>query len=123
MKDNVISKLLKVILKWDIFRRSYTISSTVMNKTAAYDYCEARGLGLAMWSNAESYDDIYFLGTVMGNNPDTNINSNDLDTALNNENKESCDTNQNQSCDGKLIWRQTKNGPCKMFQAYAGHKR
>ena len=106
-----------------MFHRSYMISSTVMNKTAAYDYCEARGLGLAMWSNAELYEDIHFLGTMMGNHNDTNINSNALDTALINENKESCNTNQDQSCDGKLIWRQTKNGPCKMFQAYAGHKR
>ena len=97
------------------WHRSYEVSSMAMNKSEAYDFCEAQGLGLAIWDNAESYEDMKYLGKMLHNL----YNTVSHDTSLDNENKEVCNTNLNQSCDGKLIWRQTKNGPCQMFQANA----
>ena len=113
-------KLLCKIKFQNVFcHRPYTVSDMSMYKNVGYDFCEAKGLGLALWSDHESYEDMKYLGILMYNH--SGITS--FDTALNNENQQSCDTNLNQSCDGKLIWRQTKNGPCEIFQAHAGHQR
>ena len=68
-----------------------------------------------MWNTAELYEDIKYLATT--------VKQENLFTALINENKETCDTATPQpkdDCDGKLVWRQTKDGPCEHFNAPPG---
>ena len=78
----------------------------------AYAWCESRGLGLAMWNSAESYEDVSFI---------THSEHEDFYTALNNENGEDCETKHNQQdCDGELVWRQTQNGHSCSFHADQG---
>ena len=75
--------------------------------------CENLGLGLAMWDTAQSYEDIKYLATV-------SLQS-DLWTALTNEDDENC--NDKDSCDNKLLWRQTLSGPGEYFQANSAYNR
>ena len=45
-------------------------------------------------------------------------------TALNNEEDRKCHKKRDKGlddCDGKLIWRQNKDGPCELFETDAGH--
>ena len=85
--------------------RPYTVSTTLKTYCEAYDFCESKGLGLAIWDTAELYEDIKYLAGALNNH---------IYTALNNGNGQECDDKA--SCSGKLLWRQEKNGPCRVFQ-------
>ena len=80
----------------------------------AYNYCNDLGLGLAVWKGVEAAADIEYLTTTFGESY----------TALNNENDVECHKKKDSDlddCDGELIWRQNKDGPCELFEADAGH--
>ena len=88
-------------------------TSGCSNAATAHSYCEGLGLGLAMWDTAQSYEDIKYLATV-------SLQS-DLWTALTNEDDKNC--NDKDSCDNKLLWRQTQGGPGEYFQANSAYNR
>ena len=83
------------------------------NSVTAHSYCEGLGLGLAMWDTAQSYEDIKYLATV--------ALQADFWTALTNEDDENC--NDKDSCDNKLLWRQTLGGTGEYFQANSAFNR
>ena len=97
--------------------RSYKVSNGGLRSVEfddAYNYCNDRGLGLAVWKGVDASEDIRYLTITYGESY----------TALNNENNEDCHKHTSHDlddCDGKLIWRQNKNGPCELFEADAGH--
>ena len=75
----------------------------------AYDFCEGKGLGLAIWDTAELYEDMKHLSDALNGY---------LYTALNNGNEQEC--SDKAECSGRLLWRQEKSGPCKAFQEVSG---
>ena len=84
----------------------------------AYNFCNDRGLGLAVWKSPEAYEDIKYIAKHCPFEKDATVY-----TALNNENEEACNTDHHgkTDCDGKLIWRQNKCGPYELFEANPGH--
>ena len=94
--------------------RSYLVSTTYEDgEDEAYDFCNDRGLGLAVWKSAEAYEDVKYIASHNGA---------EVYTALNNENEEDCNTDDGKTqCDGKLIWRQNKCGPYELFERDPGH--
>ena len=95
--------------------RAYHISDNTRTIDEAYTYCQDLDLGLAMWDDAESYEDMKYLSTTAAQA--------DLYTALNNDEKEDCNgcTYTYCRCDNKLIWRQTQTGPREYFQRNAAY--
>ena len=81
------------------------MSTTTKTYCEAYDFCEGKGLGLAIWDRAELHEDMKYLAGALNA---------DIYTALNNGNGQECDNKA--SCDGRLLWRQEKNGPCSVFK-------
>ena len=82
-----------------------------MRYSDAYDYCEDKEIGLAMWHSAELYEDIKYLAhktTVHG-----------LLTALSNKDDEQCASKD--ECHGKLIWQQETNGAEEYFETHAAY--
>ena len=79
----------------------------------AYTFCDNRGLGLAMWDTADSYEDLKYLATT--------VIKADLWTALNNEGNAIC--SDKIDCDSNLIWRQTTTTPGEYFQASSAYNR
>ena len=82
-----------------------------MRYSDAYGYCEDKGMGLAMWHNAELYEDIKYLAhktTVHG-----------LLTALSNKYDEQCASKDD--CHGKLIWQQETNGAEEYFETHTAY--
>ena len=89
------------------------ISNGVKTYDSGYSFCASKGMELAVWNTAEAYEDMKYMATT--------VKRADLFTALSNENEHDCNTtNQQNDCDGKLVWRQTKDGPCELFTAYSG---
>ena len=84
----------------------------------AYNFCNDRGLGLAVWKSAKEYEDIKYIASYCPSE-----NWSEVYTALNNENEEDCNTDHGQTynCDEKLIWRQNKCGPFELYEADPGH--
>ena len=91
--------------------RAYHISDNTRTIPEAYTYCQDLDLGLAMWDDAESYEDMKYLSTTAAQA--------DLYTALNNDENEDC--NNQGDCDNKLMWRQTQAGPREYFQRNAAY--
>ena len=89
--------------------RSYKVSTNLKTYSEAFDFCESKGLGLAMWDTAELYEDMKLLAEALKGH---------IYTALNNGNEQEC--NDKGSCSGALLWRQEKNGPCSVFQEVSG---
>ena len=85
------------------------MSTSPKSYCEAYDFCESQGLGLAIWDTAELYEDMKNLSGALNGH---------IFTALNNANEQEC--NDKGSCSGMLLWRQEKNGPCKVFQEDPG---
>ena len=95
------------------FGRTYLISNGAQTYDSGNNFCAGKGMGLAVWNTAELYEDLKYMATT--------VKQEDLFTALSNENQRNCNTtNQQTDCDGKLVWRQTKNGPCELFNAHSG---
>ena len=95
--------------------RIYLISNGVKSYNDGSRFCASKGMGLAVWNTAQLYEDMKYMAST--------VKRADLFTALTNENREICDTGNSQShndCDGKLVWRQTADGPCELFNAYHG---
>ena len=98
--------------------RLYIVGSNKKDYDGASDFCKQvkvgsnKNFGLAIWNTSELYEDIKYLAILRGK---------DLYTALNNENGETC--HNRQDCSGKLVWRQTKDGPMQYFQATSGFPR
>ena len=82
-----------------------------MSHSDAYDYCEAKGMGLAMWHTAELYEDIKYLAHK------TTVNG--LLTALSNKDDEQCVSKD--ECHGKLIWQQETNGAEEYFETQTAY--
>ena len=84
----------------------------------AYNFCNDRNLGLAVWKTAEEYEDIKYIS-------EHHANWEYLWTALNNENEEDCNTDHGQytNCDDKLVWRQNKCGPHELYKGVQGHNK
>lgn len=100
--------------------RSYLVSNTYLRSTIyddSYNFCNDRGLGLAVWKSAEAYEDIKYIARHGPFEQHSTVY-----TALNNENEEVCNTDDGKTqCDGKLIWRQNKCGPYELFERDPGH--
>ena len=73
----------------------------------SYTYCNSVGLGLAIWNDADSYDDIKHIASSIGD-------ASGVYTALNNADGHDCALKAD--CDAKLIFRQTADGPREYFQ-------
>ena len=110
-----------------ILCRSYKVSYDSYLRSVvhddAYNFCNDRGLGLAVWKSAEAYEDIKYLANNVPWKEHSYVGYADFYTALNNENEEACNTDHHgkTDCDGKLIWRQNKCGPYELFEANPGH--
>ena len=92
---------------FDYFR-SYKVSPNTLDYDEAYAYCQGFGLGLAIWKDVESYEDIKHLSSVIS------TSGNGVYTALNNADDHTC--TDGASCDGYLMFRQTADGPREFFQ-------
>ena len=92
---------------FDYFR-SYKVSPNTLDYDEANAYCQGFGLGLAIWKDAESYEDIKHITGVI------NTSGNGVYTALNNADDHTC--TDRSSCDGYLMFRQTADGPREYFQ-------
>ena len=117
--DKIFRGFHNIIQNNHILCRSYLASNAADKRSVIYDdaynFCNDRGLGLAVWKSAEAYEDIKYMTK-------SNLNKAEVYTALNNENEEDCNTDDgNTDCDGKLIWRQNKCGPYEFFKADPGH--
>ena len=89
------------------------ISNGVKTYDSGYSFCASKGMRLAVWNTAELYEDMKYMATT--------VKQDNLYTALSNKFEQDCDTRtQPSDCDGKLVWRQTKGGPCEIFNAFSG---
>ena len=85
--------------------RSYRVSPD--RRRERYTYCKSVDRGLAIWKDADSYEDVKYIASSIGDAPG-------FYTALNNADGRDCASMTD--CDAKLIFRQTEHGPREYFQ-------